>query len=128
MQYYSATVIPHQFLCFAPISNKTFKFRFLTSWSRDFPGGPVVKNLPAIAEDPGSIPDPGPKIQYPMRQLGPCTATTEARVPRAHDLQWEKSPREACALQLKNSPLSLELEKAHTRSNEDPMQSNKWIN
>ena len=25
----------------------------------DFPGGPVVKNLPAKAEHMGSIPDPG---------------------------------------------------------------------
>ena len=25
----------------------------------DFPGGPVVKNLPANARDTGSIPDPG---------------------------------------------------------------------
>ena len=25
----------------------------------DFPGGPVVKNLPANARDKGSIPDPG---------------------------------------------------------------------
>ena len=25
----------------------------------DFPGGPVVKNLPANAEDMGLIPDPG---------------------------------------------------------------------
>ena len=124
-QCYSATAILHQFLCFAPRSNKTFKFRFLTSWRGDFPGGPVVKNLPVTAEDPGSIPDPGPKIPYPMRQLSPCTATTEAHVPRAHALQWQKSPqREAWALRLQSSLLSRELEKAHTRSNEDPVQSN----
>ena len=27
--------------------------------TRDFPGGPVVKNLPASAGDMGSIPGPG---------------------------------------------------------------------
>ena len=27
--------------------------------SLDFPGGPVVKNLPANAGDTGSVPDPG---------------------------------------------------------------------
>ena len=27
--------------------------------TRDFPGGPVVKNLPASAGDMSSIPDPG---------------------------------------------------------------------
>ena len=29
----------------------------MKSW--DFPGGPVVKNLPANARDTGSIPGPG---------------------------------------------------------------------
>ena len=30
----------------------------------DFPGGPVVKNLPCNAEDMGSIPDWGTKIPH----------------------------------------------------------------
>ena len=31
----------------------------LNSWARDFPGGAVVKNLPANAGDTGSMPGPG---------------------------------------------------------------------
>ena len=44
---------------------------------RDFPGGPVVKNPPSNAGDAGSIPGQGAKIPQSMRQLSPCTATTE---------------------------------------------------
>ena len=59
----------------------------------DFPGGPVDKNLPAIAEDTGSIPGQGTKIPHAKGQLSlyatttelsPSSlwaATTEARVP-----------------------------------------------
>ena len=43
---------------------------------RDFPGGPVVKNLPANAGDTGSIADPG-RRHMPAGQLSPCTMTTE---------------------------------------------------
>ena len=32
---------------------------FVRSQGLDFPGGPVVKNLPADAGDTGLIPDPG---------------------------------------------------------------------
>ena len=31
---------------------------------RDFPGDPVVKNLPSNAEDAGLIPDQGTKISH----------------------------------------------------------------
>ena len=47
----------------------------------DFPGGPVVKNLPADAGDKSSI-------------LGPedsaCHGTTSSRLPQACPLQQEK--------------------------------------
>ena len=43
----------------------------------DFPGGPVVKNLPANAGGTGSIPGLGTKIPHAMGQLNPCTTTTE---------------------------------------------------
>ena len=43
----------------------------------DFPGGPVVKNLPSNAEDAGSIPGWGTKIPYAAGQLSPHAATTE---------------------------------------------------
>ena len=45
--------------------------------SRDFPGGPVVKNTPYNAGDAGSIPGQGTKIPYAMGQLSPSTTTTE---------------------------------------------------
>ena len=41
----------------------------------DFPGGPVVKNLPCNAGDAGSTPGPGTKIPCAMEQL--CATTTE---------------------------------------------------
>ena len=43
----------------------------------DLPGGPVVENLPANAEDSGLIPGPGTKIPHAMGQIGPCAAVTE---------------------------------------------------
>ena len=44
---------------------------------RDFPGGPVVKNLPANAGDIGSILDVGIKIPLGVEQLSPRAGTTE---------------------------------------------------
>ena len=38
---------------------------FLTSYSRDIPGGPVVKNLPATAGDTGLIPGSGGSHMLP---------------------------------------------------------------
>ena len=46
-------------------------------WQRDFPGGPVVENLPSNAGDTGSIPGQGTKIPHAAGQLSPCTATNE---------------------------------------------------
>ena len=40
--------------------------------SRDFPGGPVVKNLTYFAEDTGLIPAPRTKIPHAVGQLSPC--------------------------------------------------------
>ena len=66
----------------------------------DFPGGTVVKNLPANAEDTGSSPDPCP---HATEQLSPCATTSEARAPRAR--QQEKPPQqEARALQQRVAP------------------------
>ena len=45
--------------------------------SRDFPGGPVVKNPPYNAGDTGSIPGQGTKIPHAAGQLRPPTTTTE---------------------------------------------------
>ena len=44
----------------------------------DFPGGPVVKNLPPNAGDAGSIPGWGTKIPHAKGQLSLCTKTREA--------------------------------------------------
>ena len=43
--------------------------------SRDFPGGAVVKNLPANAGDMGS--SPGPEDSTCTEQLSLCAVTTE---------------------------------------------------
>ena len=48
-----------------------------TAESRDFPGGPVVKNLPCSAGDVGLIPDQGTKIPHHMGQLSHHATTTD---------------------------------------------------
>ena len=45
---------------------------------RDFPGGPVVKNLTSNAADVGSIPGQGTKITCAVEQLSPCDKTRES--------------------------------------------------
>ena len=49
----------------------------------DFPGGPVVKNLPCNAGDVGSIPGQGTKIPHDTKQLSLCTTmkTQHSSVP-----------------------------------------------
>ena len=58
---------------------------------RDFPGGPVVRSLPANAGDMGLIPGLGrsymPRATKPMHD--------NYRVPGARALQQEKPPRTA---------------------------------
>ena len=44
---------------------------------RDFPGGPVVKNLPSNAGDTSSIPGRGSKIPHAAEQLSPRATTIE---------------------------------------------------
>ena len=61
--------------------------------SGNFPGGPMVKNLPSSAEDSGSTPDWGTKIPYVMGQLSPCATTTEHTNSEARGLQLEKPGR-----------------------------------
>ena len=78
---------------------------------KDFPGGAVVKNLPANTGDTGSIPGPRgyhmPRSNYVRvpqllslrsrarkpQLLSPRATTTETRVPRAHALRQEKPPQ-----------------------------------
>ena len=47
-------------------------FIILKKFFLDFPGGPMVDNLPANAGDTGSDPWSG-KIPHALRQLSPCT-------------------------------------------------------
>ena len=56
---------------------------------RDFPGGPVVKNLPSNAGDVGLIPGRGTKIPHAMGQLNPHATTTEPACSRARAPQLE---------------------------------------
>ena len=41
----------------------------------DFPGGPLVKDLPSNAGDTGLMPDQGTKIPHAWGQPAPGTAT-----------------------------------------------------
>ena len=66
------------------------------TWLGDFPGGPVVKNLPWNAGDIGSIPGQGTKIPHATKQLSLHTTTRE---PVCHN---ERS----CLLQLRHSPIN----------------------
>ena len=50
------------------------KFFHIKRHCWDFPGSPVVKNLPSNAADAGSIPGQGTKIPHAMGQLSPCAA------------------------------------------------------
>ena len=111
----------------------------LLKLSRDFPGGPVVKNPPSNAGDTGSIPGQGTKIPHAVGQLSPCATTTELMRlneracvlqitepmrPGAHAPQLERSPwattgeksmrhnwREVHAPQLERSPCATTREK-----------------
>ena len=72
---------------------------------RDFPGGAMVRNLPANAGDMGSIPGQGTKTPHASGQLNPRTAATEAWAP------WRpcSATREATAMR-----------RLHTASGEQP--------
>ena len=57
-------------------------------WKVDFPGGPVMKNLPANAEDSGSIPGLGRFTCYEATK--PVHHSTEAHLPGARAPQRER--------------------------------------
>ena len=62
----------------------------------DFPGGPVVKNLPSNEGDTGSIPVQGNKSPHAMMQLESLhAATTEPLRSRALELrQSARTPQQ----------------------------------
>ena len=68
----------------------------------DFPGGPVVKNLPSNAGDAGSIPGWGTKIPHAEGHLSLCAATAEPTCSGTHAPQLER--KKTCMLQLERSP------------------------
>ena len=47
-------------------------------YHQDFPGGPVVNNLPANAGDMGLAPRQETKIPQAVEQLSQCTITKES--------------------------------------------------
>ena len=69
-----------------PTSSVTLDKLFKVLWAWDFPGGPVVKNLPFSAEDVGSTPGRGTKVQ-----LHPFAAASELTCSRAQAPQFEKA-------------------------------------
>ena len=56
-------------------------------WLYDFPGDPMVKNLPANAADKGSIPGWGSKMPYAVGPLSPHATVTEPIYSRAPQLE-----------------------------------------
>ena len=63
---------------------------------RDFPSGPMVKDLPANAGDTGSV--PGPRmIPYAAEPLSLCATATEARAlgPRLSNKKCHRGERPA---------------------------------
>ena len=86
--------IKHQETCDKILESQLFQnmLWILKHCSLDFPGGPVVRNLPAHAGGKGSIPGLG-RSQMPRSKLSPHTRTSPSR-PRACPLQQEKPPQE----------------------------------
>ena len=71
------------------------KFQAILNVS-DFPGGPVVKNLPANTGDMSSIPGPR-KIPQAVGQLSPRATTIE-------NVLYKKEKKRKCAVQEKLLP------------------------
>ena len=84
---------------------------------RDFPGGPVVKNLPAGVM--GSVPDPE-RLPHAVEQLSLCAATTELMShnywsPHTYSpcFATREAPEwQACVLQLEDSPCYPQIDKS----------------
>ena len=65
-------------LCKVHITVQLLTFYQIKRRNRDFPGGPVVKNLPCNARDTGLIPGQRtPKSHMPEEQLSLQARTTE---------------------------------------------------
>ena len=73
---------------------------FFKHFFEDFPGGPVVKNLPSNAGYMGSIPGQGSKIPHAAGQLSPRATTTWART-RTREKPAHRNKRPDAAKNLK---------------------------
>ena len=60
--------------------NPILKWYLQKPYCRDFPGGPVVKNPPAIAGDFGMISGPETEIPHVPGQLSMQAVTTEVHI------------------------------------------------
>ena len=91
--------------------------------TRDFPGGPVVKNLPSNAGDVGLIPGRGTKIPQAVGQLSPWATTT---VPASHNY-WAREPQLLSPRATTTEPTCLEpvLRNKRSHHNEKPVHRNK---
>ena len=78
---------------------------------RDFPGGPVVKNLPANSGDTGLSPGPG-RFHMPWGSTLPSLYTPEPELCKKSCRELFPPQWEARAPQLESSPHSLQQEKA----------------
>ena len=72
---------------------------------RNFPSGPVVKNLPSKAGDKSLIPGGGTKLPHALGQLSPCAETNDPMCSRAPAMTGKASgpQQRACMLQLRPS-------------------------
>ena len=101
----------------------TWKKYLLNKWpyllyrkaaKRDFSGGPVVKNLPASAEDPGSI--PGLRKPECHGATNPGHHKYWACTPKAGGLQQEKPPhQEAHVPQLEKARATKKTQRSHKK-------------
>ena len=89
---FSAFLVLCNFIRFFCLGNKFRKEKEKNTVTNtiltDFPGGPLVKNLPANAGDTGSVIG---LIPHATEQLSPCATTTEAQCPRGCVPQPEKA-------------------------------------
>ena len=66
---------------------QVFGYLLIKQVSWDFPGGPVVKNLPSNTGDTSSIPGWGIKIPHISGQLSPHATTKEPMHPKENPEQ-----------------------------------------
>ena len=77
---FSGNFIPSSQFCYKPKITLKISLKKKNT-IRDFPGGPVVKNLSCNAGDLDSIPGQGTKVPHDLEQRSPLPTTTEAHVP-----------------------------------------------